>query len=85
MSKRIRRIHSPAVKVKVALAAMKNDKTIAEIAQQFERFTRRRSASGVGNSWTRLRRVRRERSARCGTDREHEVALRQDRTAGVGD
>lgn len=52
MSKRIRRIHSPAVKAKVALAAMKNDKGIAEIAQQFERFTRRRSASGVGNSWS---------------------------------
>ena len=36
MSKRTRRNHSPAFKAKVALAAMKDDKTIAEIAQQFE-------------------------------------------------
>ncbi|MHB1701834.1 MAG: IS3 family transposase [Acidobacteriaceae bacterium] len=36
MSKRTRRNHSPAFKAKVALAAMKDDKTIAEIAQQCE-------------------------------------------------
>ena len=36
MSKRTRRNHSPGCKAKVALAAMKDDKTIAEIAQQFE-------------------------------------------------
>jgi transposase-like protein len=36
MSKRTRRNHSPGFRAKVALAAMKDDKTIAEIAQQFE-------------------------------------------------
>ena len=36
MSKRTRRNHSPGFKAKVALAAMKDDKTIAEIAEQFE-------------------------------------------------
>ena len=36
MSKRTRRNHSPGFKAKVALAAMKDDKTIAEVAQQFE-------------------------------------------------
>ena len=36
MSKRTRRNHSTGFKAKVALAAMKVDKTIAEIAQQFE-------------------------------------------------
>mgnify|MGYP001386357804 CR=1 FL=1 len=36
MARRQRRNHSPAFKAKVALAAVKGDKTIAEIAQQFE-------------------------------------------------
>ena len=36
MSKRPRRNHSPAFKAKVALGAVKGDKTVAEIAQQFE-------------------------------------------------
>src|SRR5215210_8539865 len=34
MSKRPRRNHSPAFKAKVALAAVKGDKTLAELAQQ---------------------------------------------------
>jgi transposase len=36
MTKRNRRAHSPALKAKVALAALKGDKTLAELAQQFE-------------------------------------------------
>jgi transposase len=36
MSKRPRRNHSPAFKAKVALAAVKGDKTLAELAQQFD-------------------------------------------------
>jgi transposase len=36
MSKRPRRNHSPAFKAKVALAALKGDKTLAELAQQFD-------------------------------------------------
>ena len=36
MTKRNRRTHSPAFKAKVALAALKGDKTLAELAQQFE-------------------------------------------------
>ena len=35
MTKRSRRTHSPAFKAKVALAAVKGDKTLAELAQQF--------------------------------------------------
>jgi len=34
--KRKRRAHSPAFKAKVALAAVKGDRTISELAQQFE-------------------------------------------------
>ena len=36
MTKRNRRAHSPAFKAKVALAALKGDKTLAELAQQFD-------------------------------------------------
>ena len=36
MTKRTRRNHSPAFKAKVALAAVKGEKTRAELAQQFD-------------------------------------------------
>ena len=36
MTKRSRRAHSPAFKAKVALAAVKGEKTLAELAQQFD-------------------------------------------------
>jgi len=36
MSKRKRRNHSPAFKAQVALAAMKGDRTLAELAQQYD-------------------------------------------------
>ena len=36
MTRRTRRNHSPAFKAKVALAAIKGDKTLAELAQQFD-------------------------------------------------
>jgi transposase len=36
MTKRARRTHSPAFKAKVALAAIKGEKTLAELAQQYD-------------------------------------------------
>jgi transposase-like protein len=36
MTKRTRRNHTPAFKAKVALAAVKGDKTLAELAQLFD-------------------------------------------------
>lgn len=36
MSKRIRRTHSPAFKAKVALAAVKGEKTLSDLAQQYD-------------------------------------------------
>lgn len=36
MTKRKRRNHSPSFKAKVAMAALRGDKTVAEIAQQYD-------------------------------------------------
>ena len=36
MARRARRTHSPAFKAKVALAAIKGEKTIADLAQQYD-------------------------------------------------
>jgi transposase len=36
MTKRTRRNHSPAFKAKMALAALKGEKTLADLAQQFD-------------------------------------------------
>jgi transposase len=36
MKRRARRNHTPAFKAKVALAAVKNDRTIAQLAEQFD-------------------------------------------------
>ena len=36
MARRVRRTHSPAFKAKVALAAIKGEKTLAELAQQYD-------------------------------------------------
>jgi transposase len=36
MAKRSRRTHAPAFKAKVALAAIKGEKTLAELAQQYD-------------------------------------------------
>ena len=36
MTKRTRRNHAPAFKAKVALAALKGEKTLADLAQQFD-------------------------------------------------
>ena len=36
MAKRARRTHNPAFKAKVALAAVKGEKTLAELAQQYD-------------------------------------------------
>jgi transposase len=36
MTKRTRRNHAPAFKAKVALAAIKGEKTLAELAEQFD-------------------------------------------------
>ena len=36
MTRRVRRTHAPAFKAKVALAAIKGDRTLAQLAEQFD-------------------------------------------------
>jgi transposase len=45
MAKRPRRNHSPAFKAKVALAAIKGDKTLVELLEQFDVHANQRSQS----------------------------------------
>jgi transposase-like protein len=42
MTRRKRRNHSPVFKAQVAIAALKGDKTLAELAQQFDILRRSR-------------------------------------------
>ena len=51
MTKRTRRNRTPGFKAKVALAAMKGDKTLAELAQLFGMCTRTRSRNGEARCW----------------------------------
>ena len=46
------RNHSPAFKAKVALAALKGDKTMSELATQFDVHPNQRSSSGKISFWT---------------------------------
>ena len=39
MARRVRRTHGPAFKAKVALAAIKGEKTLADLAQQYDVHT----------------------------------------------
>ena len=45
MTRRKRRNHSSAFKAKVALAAVKGERTLAELAEQFELFREQRAAA----------------------------------------
>ena len=54
MTRRSRRNHSPAFKAKVALAAIKGEKTLAELAQQFDVHPKRRARFQSGRSGNHL-------------------------------
>lgn len=85
MTKRSRRAHSPAFKAKVALAAVKGERTLAELAQQFDVHPNRittwkRPASGWGGRGVRVGQAGGGRA-----DGRREVVARQDRRADAGE
>ena len=72
MTKRTRRNHSPAFKAKVALAAIKSERTIAQLADQFDIHVSQITAwkdqllsTFSRHPGTASRRRRRSTSSRC--------------------
>src|SRR5450631_2592658 len=85
MTKRPRRNHRPAFKAKVALAAIKGEKTLAELAEQFDvhpnQITTWRSQlleGAAGGLWRRYK-----TRFKCARDRRENTA-RQDRGVDAG-
>jgi transposase-like protein len=77
MKKRARRNHSPAFKAKVALAAMKNDRTIAQLARDSARNWRGEGRSqapiGCGGEEGMAGLCRRHRPCICAARQNHKV------------
>src|SRR5690348_13503903 len=73
MTRRPRRNHTPAFKAKVALAAIKGEKTLGKLAQQFDinpnQITQWRGAASRRSSrGIRIRKSRRQPGAAGGSD-----------------
>ena len=85
MTKRTRRNHTAAFKAKVALAAMKGDKTLAELAQQFDVHPNQITDWKRQLAGRARRRVRRGAAAERGGAGRSEDAACQDRRADAGE
>ena len=85
MNRRARRNHTPAFKAKVALAAVKGDRTIAQLAEHFDvhpnQITAVEGAAG-GRRFRGFRLWKRGARRACG---RCEVAARQDRGVDAGE
>src|SRR4051812_29512174 len=66
MSRRPRRNHTPAFKAKVALAAVRGEKTLAELAQQFDVHPNPAAHARVCDMCGRPLRSKRNLRERCG-------------------
>ena len=84
MARRPRRNHSPAFKAKVAVAAIKGEKSLVELAQNFDLHPNQiavaRSASGRGDG-----RVWRGPEGRSRSEGRCEDPAREDRGADAGE
>src|SRR6266699_1646743 len=86
MNRRPRRNHTPTFKAKVALAALKGDRTLAQLAEQFDvhlqsDYIVEGAARGRGSRCVRSRRRQGSRAASC----RREVAACQDWRADAGE
>jgi hypothetical protein len=83
MSRRARRMHTPAFKAKVAFAAIKGEMTLAQLAEHFDvepNHAMEGAASGIGGQ-----RVRSGRQRNRPTRRRREGATREDRRVDLGE
>ena len=91
MTKRSRRNHTPAFKAKVALAAVRGEKTLAELAQQFDihpnQITLEGAAARRGGRGVRVRDARRSQGPAVDLKMLHakigELTLENDFLAGA--
>src|SRR3984893_12958402 len=85
MTKRLRRNHSPAFKAKVALAAIKGEKTLAELAEQFDGTSKPDHDLEIAASRKGCRGLWRRDETRFKSARDRcENAARQDRGVDAG-
>ena len=85
MKRRARRNHTPAFKAKVALAALKNDRTMAQLAEQFDVHPNHRNVEGsASRRCCRCVRTRWQRRIVNIGNRRQIVAC-EDRRAGAGE
>ena len=86
MSRRPRRNHSPAFKAKVALAAIKGERTLAQLAEQFDvhpnQITHGKRSLRAGLPMCSVSAAATEPTP---AGRRCEVAARQDRRADAGE
>ncbi len=85
MSRRARRNHTPGFKAKVALAAIKGDRTLAQLAEQFDIHPNQITSwkAQLEGGASDVFRSRRQRSGTACHRRE--VAARQDRRTDAGE
>src|ERR1700730_14604692 len=85
MSRRPRRNHTPAFKAKVALAAVKGDRTVAQLAEHFDVHPNQITAWKAQLEGVAFRSFRIGEHGASHTGHRREVAARQDRRTDAGE
>ena len=92
MARRARRNHTPAFKAKAALAAIKGEKTLLELPQQFDVHANQikqfqaiaQQSSGAGSTAGRGNRNFRSQGRASSTDHQREDPPYEDRRVDIG-